>query len=425
MAREPGKKASTDEIHGPSIVLRRISPFAFARQTLGWTRDRQAMANFGLRDRQMSLAKWWRRLRKFARKPRYCYGIWRTGSGQAVGLCALAIERDGETVNIGILIGDAGARRSGVATEAILFLADDLFERQGVHCIAAQVNADNTASLRFFKRCGFKSEGIARRQALLAGGHVGDRVLLALLRDTWKEERREIVERLHMPRSGQDGVRDASHLQTEDMRISGEQFSGSTAEWRSARAIALSTQRLDLVPLRPFRIALASHHWTRDREAFEGLELSPTGWSRLRWLRQLRRYARRGRISHEIRTAGNDRLIGLHMAVVEPPGVARIGILIGDAVDRGHGIAAEARAAVLDDLFGRLGVEVVTGSVKARNFASVFNYVRLGFVRDAILRDRVRTESGSRSDKIVFSLLREEWDTVRATLGDDAWRGEK
>ena len=51
----------------------------------------------------------------------------------------------------------------------------------------------------------------------------------------------------------------------------------------------------------------------------------------------------------------------------------------------------------------------VTGWVHARNFASVYNYQRLGFRREAVLRESVVLLDGAFADQFGFALLRSEW----------------
>ncbi|MFJ2264096.1 GNAT family N-acetyltransferase [Streptomyces sp. NPDC087844] len=71
---------------------------------------------------------------------------------------------------------------------------------------------------------------------------------------------------------------------------------------------------------------------------------------------------------------------------------------------QGHGYAAEAVAAVLDDLFGRRGLHRVSAECDARNTRSARLLRRLGFVQEGLLRQGSRLK-GEWTDDLLFGLL--------------------
>ncbi|BCL32873.1 GNAT family N-acetyltransferase [Streptomyces aurantiacus] len=82
---------------------------------------------------------------------------------------------------------------------------------------------------------------------------------------------------------------------------------------------------------------------------------------------------------------------------------AEIGFTL--ACDRqGHGYAAEAVGVVLDDLFGRRGVHRVSAECDARNTRSARLLLRLGFVREGLLRQATWIK-GEWTDDLLFGLL--------------------
>ncbi|MFN0264526.1 GNAT family N-acetyltransferase [Tepidamorphus sp. 3E244] len=172
-----------------------------------------------------------------------------------------------------------------------------------------------------------------------------------------------------------------------------------------------------MLVLRPLRrgTAWSTFHWTENTEALDAMEMSAPAWSRWRWYKVIRAYTGPSFITHEIWRRADNKLIGLHIAHVEGGRIAKLAIIIPDPADRGANIAEEARAVVIDLLFDRTPVKIVHGTVAARNFASAFLYQKLGFRQDAILKGRLLTDNG-RIDKLVFSLLPDEWAANRPPL---------
>lgn len=85
---------------------------------------------------------------------------------------------------------------------------------------------------------------------------------------------------------------------------------------------------------------------------------------------------------------------------------AEIGVTLAPD-HQGRGLATEAVAALLDHLFGELGVHRVFASVDPRNTASVALFGRLGMRQEAHFLQSVRFK-GEWADDVVFGLLRTE-----------------
>ena len=177
-------------------------------------------------------------------------------------------------------------------------------------------------------------------------------------------------------------------------------------------ATRLETERLILKPISPFQFARQTFYWTTDKQALADLNMPPSGWTFLKWWKQLRKLNRKRRMTHGIWPKGQDKPIGLHMVSFPPPaGEAITAIFIGDKAWRGKGIAVEVKQAVIADLFGRCGVYRVTSWVNARNFASLHMTMRLGFKQEAQMREQAVLLDGSRADFLGFGMLRREWNT--------------
>ena len=58
-------------------------------------------------------------------------------------------------------------------------------------------------------------------------------------------------------------------------------------------------------------------------------------------------------------------------------------------------------------------VKIQTDAINSRSQAAI---ARLGATREGLLRRHVRRADGSFRDTVVFSVVREEWPTIRAGL---------
>lgn len=82
---------------------------------------------------------------------------------------------------------------------------------------------------------------------------------------------------------------------------------------------------------------------------------------------------------------------------------------------RGGAVNPEAKLLMLAHAFasGAMRVELITD---ARNLRSQAAIAKLGAVREGVLRAHKITWTGHRRDTVVFSIIEEEWPTVRAGL---------
>lgn len=89
-------------------------------------------------------------------------------------------------------------------------------------------------------------------------------------------------------------------------------------------------------------------------------------------------------------------------------GVAQLGVLIGDRRHWGRGVVLEARAALLDFLFGPAGLQRVEGVVYGNHAASLFNYQAQGWRMDGRLPEPAMCD-GREVEILQFSMSRENW----------------
>lgn len=102
--------------------------------------------------------------------------------GRAIGEILLDnfVEADQRaSLIVGIL--DRNALGSGLGTEAILAIAEFVFDTLKLHKLSTRVLAFNTRAIRAYERVGFVREGLERESALI-GGTWHDDVIVGLLK---------------------------------------------------------------------------------------------------------------------------------------------------------------------------------------------------------------------------------------------------
>ncbi len=92
--------------------------------------------------------------------------------------------------DIGLLIGNKSFWGRGIATEAIGLIVDYAFNKLNIHKLMAGVYSENIASIKAFKKNGFKEEGISRKQYLCNGKYV-DRINLGILKNDFEKKNKK------------------------------------------------------------------------------------------------------------------------------------------------------------------------------------------------------------------------------------------
>jgi RimJ/RimL family protein N-acetyltransferase len=179
-------------------------------------------------------------------------------------------------------------------------------------------------------------------------------------------------------------------------------------------AVELETDRFRLVPIRPWSMANATWHWTRDTDALADIGWRTTGWTRRRWWRHLRKQTKGDRQCHGVWPKAGGPCIGLHLVSPQPTTrAAAIGVFIAERDWWGKGVVHEIRRAVIDDCFERMNMERVWAQVHGRNLASIYNYRKLGFTHEGTMRSAEVARDGVRMDVLMYGLLRDEWRAQR------------
>ena len=84
-----------------------------------------------------------------------------------------------------IIIPDPAMQRKGYGTEAIRLMLDMAFHEYGMHRVSIGVVGMNTDALKFYKKIGFKQEGILE-EAYYYNNEYSDFIMMRILSHEWK-----------------------------------------------------------------------------------------------------------------------------------------------------------------------------------------------------------------------------------------------
>jgi RimJ/RimL family protein N-acetyltransferase len=186
--------------------------------------------------------------------------------------------------------------------------------------------------------------------------------------------------------------------------------------WRPGQPVRLFTKRFQLATLTAADATPQLLSWVNDPELMRFLN-GPRNLPNLQALVQyIARHDNRRDFWFGIRREG--RLVGfLWVDVAEKDRNARTHHLIGDKRLWGSHAALEARAAVLDFLFGTAGMERIAGSPRADCRAAIMGYLKQGFIYEGTFKSAMRGPDGTRHDMCFLRLLPEEWAAFKAANG--------
>ncbi len=89
--------------------------------------------------------------------------------------------------DLSIIIPDPNMQHKGFGSEAIRLMLDLAFFGYDMHRVAIGVVGQNTNALAFYRKIGFRQEGI-QEQGYYYNGEYSDFVMMRLLRSEWKRE---------------------------------------------------------------------------------------------------------------------------------------------------------------------------------------------------------------------------------------------
>lgn len=195
---------------------------------------------------------------------------------------------------------------------------------------------------------------------------------------------------------------------------------------RRPEPVVLEGERVRLEPLderhREDLVAAAA----QDPEVFRymGMSIPVHGWGS--WLREAQEGVTAGRY---IAWATIDRATGRAVGstrfgdISPDDGRVEIGWTWIAPSHQRTAVNTEAKLLQLRYAFDELGATRVALKTDARNLRSQAAIERLGAVREGVLRRHMRVADGFIRDTVYYSILAEEWPTVRARLEERLARG--
>jgi RimJ/RimL family protein N-acetyltransferase len=182
-------------------------------------------------------------------------------------------------------------------------------------------------------------------------------------------------------------------------------------------AIFLSGERVDLCVLDPEEDLSAYEFWINDRETTQYLASGKYPLTQ----RGIRAYIKQFKVANTkelllgIFTKENHKHIGnIALRLIDDRNRnADIGLMIGDKDSRGRGFGAEALRLIIEHAFFCLNLHRVMAGVVGSNIPSVKLFERLGFQKEATLREHFYL-NGKYENFFLYGLLRSDYTGRRA-----------
>jgi len=119
-------------------------------------------------------------------KTRVDFSIFEKQSNEYIGFCGfINIDVPVLKAEFYAVIGDKNYWKRGYGTEVYILLTNYGFLELGLSRIYAYLNTENNASLKTFKKIGWKVEGTLRKD-IFAHGKIYDRNVVSILRNEWE-----------------------------------------------------------------------------------------------------------------------------------------------------------------------------------------------------------------------------------------------
>lgn len=184
--------------------------------------------------------------------------------------------------------------------------------------------------------------------------------------------------------------------------------------WKLGEPLLLSTKNYFMQSLTPEMVPDDVERWFADEEITDFTDV-PLNSTRQQFQAHVRTFDNKTKWILGIWDKSNNKLIGFYRVYIEVSNsCAKTSVLIGEKDYWGRGVVIETRRRLLDVLLISLNLHKVTAKVFARNFAAIFNYKKMGFVKEGVRRQHVPGRGGVWHDIVAFGLLQDEWKEIRA-----------
>jgi RimJ/RimL family protein N-acetyltransferase len=148
---------------------------------LRWVNDFATTRTLAIQNRPMTLAEEIAWFDKVSTGGNYVFTIYERSSDWPIGNCDLfAVDYRNRRGEVGIMIGEPGARGKGYGTEAMRLLLDFAFTALGLNSVMLQYYEFNHAARRCYEKAGFRESG-RWRESLWSGGRFWDQVFMDVL----------------------------------------------------------------------------------------------------------------------------------------------------------------------------------------------------------------------------------------------------
>ncbi len=100
------------------------------------------------------------------------------------------ISWENRNAEVGIVIGKKEYWNKGYGTDAMMTILDFAFNRMNLHRVYLRVFSFNERGIRSYEKCGFRKEGILRKD-LYAHGKYHDTIIMGILKDEFEKMQKE------------------------------------------------------------------------------------------------------------------------------------------------------------------------------------------------------------------------------------------
>ena len=180
--------------------------------------------------------------------------------------------------------------------------------------------------------------------------------------------------------------------------------------WKPGQPIAVETKRFKVRTLQPEDATADYLSWWNDPGIQRGFNMPARNWTLGRARQHIASFDNVKTCHCGIYTKSDLELIGFFTILQTPKaGFASINICIGNPKHRGGQTALEVAQAMIDFMFGEMGIRKVEGRVLGQNHSSIAVYLGLKFKPEGVLRKHMNGIGGGRIDIYVFGMLKDEW----------------
>lgn len=117
----------------------------------------------------------------------YNFAIETLDEGKYIGGCGLVqVDWKNRKTTVGIMIGEKSFWGKGYGTDAMKVLIRFIFEQMNLDKIKLNVYSFNERAIKCYQKCGFKTEGVLRKELFRDGAYY-DEILMAILREDYEK----------------------------------------------------------------------------------------------------------------------------------------------------------------------------------------------------------------------------------------------